>query len=332
MRQASVYLCRVHTAEEVHIAFVALLAMVGYVYHDGILVLKLLHNLRNDRVVIQNGVVVVGKCLSLAGVEVRLKLLVVVALKVLAVLRRALAILHVLTEEVEDNEVVVAVLVLKLLIVAQQSVVKLVQLRVAGVKLCRRELGVVEEETAAEVVHRLLSLGQELVGDERNVVASLAEHSREERIVAPLALVAHSVGREDVLEHEACKVPRTNHIGILNQASTLLHLLLSGCCRHNIAILAGVVAVVALAYNQHDIGRAERARVDPHLIHRSHKSVYLLGSKRVGVYTEHKAVYRLIEHGMVLLGKRVLHLANGLARHKLNGGCLVVRAKPYRRK
>ena len=116
----------------------------------------------------------------------------------------------------EDDEVVLCVLSLQLVVVLQQVLVVAVQLRVARVELCSTQLRVVEEEAATEVVHRLLSLRQELVGEERHVVASLAEQFGEERIVAPLALVAYAVEREEVLEHEAREVPRRYNVGVLH--------------------------------------------------------------------------------------------------------------------
>ena len=60
-----------------------------------------------------------------------------------------------LTQKVENDEVVVAVLTLKFVVILEQIFVKLVQLGVAGVELCRTQLRIVQEESATEVVHRL---------------------------------------------------------------------------------------------------------------------------------------------------------------------------------
>lgn len=43
---------------------------------------------------------------------------------------------------------------------------------------------------------------QKLVGDEGNVIACLAEHLWEERIVAPFTLLAHNMGGKHVLEYK----------------------------------------------------------------------------------------------------------------------------------
>ena len=108
--KTGVYLDRVHSAEEVHIALVAFLAMVGNIEHNGIVVLKLLHYLGHDRVVVEYGIIVVGKYLTLAGVEIWLEFLVVVAVEVLAIPWRALTICHMLTQKMEYDEIVFAVL------------------------------------------------------------------------------------------------------------------------------------------------------------------------------------------------------------------------------
>ena len=182
--------------------------MVGHVDNYSVLVLELLHYLCHHRVVVQNSVVIVGKRLTLAGVQIGLQFLIVVAAEELALLRRTLAILHMLAQQMEYYEVVVGVLSLQLVVVLQQVLVVAVQLRVARVELRRAQLRVVQEEAATEVVHCLFSLRQKLVGDERYVVARLAEQFGEERIVAPFALVAHTVHREELLEDETREVPR----------------------------------------------------------------------------------------------------------------------------
>ena len=64
--------------------------------------------------------------------------------------------------------------------IMQQSVVQIVELGVAMVKLQFAQFRVVQEEAAAEIINRLLCLWQEFVGDEGNVITCLAEHLREE--------------------------------------------------------------------------------------------------------------------------------------------------------
>ena len=73
------------------------------------------------------------------------------------------------------------------------AAVQTVELVVANVKLGFAELGVVEEESSAEVIYRLFGLWEELVGDERHVIACLAKQFRKQRIVAPFPTVANGM-------------------------------------------------------------------------------------------------------------------------------------------
>ena len=185
---------------------------------------------------------------------------------------------------------------------------------------------VVQEESATEVVHSLARLRQKLVGDKGNVIACLAEHSREKRIVAPLTLVAYGVERENMLEDKARKIPRTHYVGIFHKSALLLKLLLAWRSRHAVAILCRVMAVVALAYDKHDIWRAERTRVDLHLVYSRHQTVNLLCCERIGIKAEHQTVDRLVKVGMTLLRQRMFYNTDSTARHQLDKGSLVVRA------
>ena len=107
-----------------------------------------------------------------------------------AVLRTALAVAHVLSYEVEDYEIVISALSFQLVVVLEQTLVVGVKPVVARVELRCAERRVVEEKSAAEVIDGLACLGQELVGEERHVVARLAEHLGEQRIVAPFAFLS----------------------------------------------------------------------------------------------------------------------------------------------
>ena len=59
MCQTGIDVGRVETTEEVHVAFITLLAMVGNIDHDGLALFEALHDLIHDGVVIEDGVVIV---------------------------------------------------------------------------------------------------------------------------------------------------------------------------------------------------------------------------------------------------------------------------------
>ena len=87
--------------------------------------------------------------------------------------------------EMEDDQVMFFVLVAQFFVVIiEQSLVELVQFVVACVEHGLRKLRVVEEKTAAEVINSFLGLWQELVSDERYMIAGLAEKLRKQWIVA----------------------------------------------------------------------------------------------------------------------------------------------------
>ena len=158
------------------------------------------------------------------------------------------------------------------------------------------------------------------------MITCLAEHGREQRIVAPLALVAHRIEREDVLEDEAREVPGTHYVGVFHQSSLFFELLLAWRSRHAVAILCRVVAVVALAYDENDVGRAERTRIHTRLVDSRNKTVNLLCGKRIGIKAEHQSVNRLVKVGWSLLGERMFYIADCTTRHQLDKGSLVVGA------
>ena len=203
------------------------------------------------------------------------------------------------------------------------------ELGVARVKLRPAEHGVVEEEPAAEVIDCLFGLRQELIGEECHVIAGFAEHLGEEGIVTPLPLLAHHMEGEHVLEHKTGQIPTGDDIGKFHQQSAVLTRYLSRGGLHEITVLLGMVAPIAFADDEHDVGRTESTTVHRHLVGRSHELIHLPGGERVGIDAEHQPIDRLIEHGMILLGERVLHLANGAAGHQFVNGHLVLGTREH---
>ena len=198
------------------------------------------------------------------------------------------------------------------------------ELGVAVVKLEFAQLRVIQEETAAEVVNRLLCLWQEFVGDEGYVVACLSEHFREERIVAPFAFLAYHMGREHVLENETGQVPAGYHIGKLGELARFLqgYLLWSGI--HKIAVLLGMMAAEAFADNQHDVWRAVAAAVNFYLVGSMNELGNLMRSQLVGIDTELESVDRQIEYSMILLSEDMLYFAYRSTVHEFMVSHLVV--------
>ena len=158
---------------------------------------------------------------------------------------------------------------------------------------------------------------KKLVGDEGNVIACLAEHLREERIVAPFTLLAHNMGRKHVLEYETGQVPAGYHIGKLGQFAALLQCHLQRGGIHEVAILLGMMATEALTDNQYDVRRAIAAAIYLHLMGSMDELGNLMCRQLVGVDTEVESVDWQIEHGMVFLRQDMLHFTNGASIHEL---------------
>ena len=138
----------------------------------------------------------------------------------------------------ENGEIMVGLVLFQaVIIIFQQSIVQCVQLGVSVIELQLAQFRIVQEEAAAEVIYRLLSLRQEFVGDEGYVVSCLAEYLREERIVAPFSLVAYHIGREHVLEYEAGEVPAGHDICKLGEFLRFLQRRLVWGGFHEVAIL-----------------------------------------------------------------------------------------------
>ena len=67
-----------------------------------------------------------------------------------------------------------------------------------------------------------------------------------------------------------------------------------------------------------------------HLVGGGDEALHLLCRERVGVDAECEAIDGGVEHGVILLGERVLHIADGSARHQFPCGLLVVEARHCR--
>ena len=225
----------------------------------------------------------------------------------------------------EDGEIVLCpVLLQAVVVILQEPIVQVVELGVAVVELEFAQFWVVEEETAAEVIDSLLGLWQELVGDEGDVVARLAEYLREEWIVAPFSLLAHHMGGEHVLEYETGEIPAGYHVAKLGELAGLFQCHLAWGGLHEVAILLGVMATKALADNQYDVRRTIAATIHLDTVGGTDELGNLVCRQLVGVDAEVKSIDRQIEHGMVFLRQGMLHLADGLARHQLVERRLVV--------
>ena len=106
--------------------------MVGHIEHDGFLLLKTADDLIYDRVVVEQGIIVVGQSLTLLGIEFRT--VVVVTRPAHLRFRATGAVIYMLSFQVEDDEVVVGVLVLQPVVIAEQSFVEVTQFCIAGVE------------------------------------------------------------------------------------------------------------------------------------------------------------------------------------------------------
>ena len=296
--------------------------MVGHIDDEGVLVGKLLSDGCHDGVVVEDGVIVVGHDEPLLRRQVR-----TVVHRSPQVLARFLGIAglvnQVRSHQMEDDQVVLLVLALQTVVLLEHAFVELVKTGIAGIELCLAQLRIVQEEATAEVIDRLIGLRQELVGDKRHVIARLAEHLGEERIVAPLARIADSMERQHILEHVARQIPRGHHIGKRHQTARLGHRQLTGCRRHLVAIELGVVFVIALANHQDDVRHTEGTAIDLYLVLHRHHRLQLVGGQTVGIETEHQSVDGEIELGARLLRQLVLHLADVVLRHQFMDGLLV---------
>ena len=114
-------------ADETAVALIALLAMVGHVDDDGVLLGIVLHNLRHDRVVVKGGVVVMAQHLALLVGQLWALVLVTARPEMGLTVLVAGLVIHVLTHQVEDGEIILTVgfsFLQSVVIVLQQSVVQ----------------------------------------------------------------------------------------------------------------------------------------------------------------------------------------------------------------
>ena len=238
MCQLPVDVGRVVAADEATVFLVAFLTMVGHIDDDGIFLLESLHDLCHDGVVVEGGVVVMAQYLALGIGQFRTLVFVAACPELSLILAIAQLVVHVLAHQMENGEIMVGLVLFQtVIIIFQQSIVQRMQLGVSVVELQLAQFRIVQEEAAAEVIYRLLSLWQELVGDEGYVVACLAENLREERIVAPFSLVAYHIGGEHVLEYEAGEVPAGHDICKLGEFLGFLQCRLLWGGFHEVAIL-----------------------------------------------------------------------------------------------
>ena len=270
MRQRPVDLRRMVATKEAAIFLIALLAVVGHVDDDGIFVGKTPANLVDNRVVVAHGVVIVGQNHALLLRKFGAQPLIAFGHKLLAFLRIAVAIVHVLPNEMEEDEVGLLQINLtrfeEIVVILQQTCIVTVERGVAQVKLGAVQRGVVEKESATKIKHRCGRLHQELVGEERHLVARFLEDLGEKGIVAPFAWLPHDMHREHVFKHIAREVPRCNHVGERHQEPSPGASLLPWRGGQRVTILMGVVLAIAFANDEHDGGRAKRAAVNAYLV------------------------------------------------------------------
>ena len=319
--QTGCYLGAVHAPEEVHIATVALLSVVGDIDDDGVFLLETLHYLLHYRVVVEQGVVVVGHHLPLFLCESLA--LIVVKGEVLLCLRHSRGVVDMLTLQVKYDEIVVSICLFQAVVLQSDAVVVVVEFLVARIEHRLAQRFVVQEEPAAEVIYGLLGLRQKLVGDEGDVIACLAEQLREQRIVAPLVLVANGIHREHHLEYITGEVPRCHSILHLYQFAPLLTFQLARRGGLLISVELRVVAVVTLPNDKHDVGRGVTATINHCILYAMHESRHLFRREAVGINAKGEAIDGQIEVGACLLRKFVFHVADVVVRHQ-SPLCLLV--------
>ena len=180
----------------VHIGFAVedLLTMVGHIDHHGILICKPLCDSSHDRVVVAQRIVVLGQDLLLFVSQLRpvIHLWGEVCICLLWITG---PIVHMRSHQMQDHQVMLDGRIFQGIVFLQHPIVETMCLGAARIKLPLTQFGVVQEKAAAEVIDSLLGLGLKLVGDEGHVIACLAEHLREEWLVAPLPTVADGIER-----------------------------------------------------------------------------------------------------------------------------------------
>ena len=159
------------------------------------------------------------------------------------------------------------------------------------------------------------------------MIACIAEHLAEERIVTPVALVSDSVGGHHELEDIACEVPWRDDIREGYELSPTLQLHLSWCCRPVIAIELRVAFAVCLSDDEHYLGRTERAAVHPHILRHSPQHCHLACGKMVGIDTESHTVHGHELTAAILLRQLVLDTAYRVKCHERMHSTQIVAAQ-----
>ena len=280
--------------------------MVGHIDDNGVFFLKTLYHLSHDGVVVEGGIVVVGKQHAAPLTHIGPILLVVAFVEVLALWREAVVIVGVLSLEMEDGEtglvgICLAIFHHYLVVISQYSCVVFIQLGVANIKLGLAQDGIVEEESSTEVIHSFLGLGKKLVGDEGHTITCPSEQFGEERVVTPVALVAHGVQGEDILEYEAREIIWRYDVGKRYEIALPTQFHLPWCRFVGIAIELGVVLVVALTDYENDVLATEGTAIHLYILYACHEFVNLLGGQFIGIYTECKSIDGQIEVGTTFL-------------------------------
>ena len=148
------------------------------------------------------------------------------------------------------------------------------------------------------------------------MITRLAEQFGEQRIVAPVALVAHGVKRKDMLEHKTCKIPRSHHVAVGDEFPFLRPSRLSGHIGLVIPIELRMMAVETLSDNQYNMRTAITATVNLYAVNALHELSYLLSRQTIGIDTEHQPIDGLILHGMCLFRQLMFNVADIAVGHQ----------------
>ena len=91
-----------------------------------------------------------------------------------------------------------------------------------------------------------------------------------------------------------------------------------------IAIELGVMAVVALADNQHNVRGTIGTAIHLVATHRLFQTVYLCGSQLVAEDAEHKTIDGQIEFHLIGINELTLHLSDGFITHQSDKRFLIL--------
>ena len=133
-------------------------------------------------------------------------------IEVVLSVRISFAVFHMLTDEMENDQVVACIFCLDRIIAVKESFVESVGLCVATVELRFTQPLVVEEIASAEVEYLVIGLLYKLIGEECYMVARLMEQFGEKRLVAPTAFFIDGMHRHEILKYETGQIPCRDHI------------------------------------------------------------------------------------------------------------------------